>query len=242
MTQASEAVIPTNDMTLVQRRRCGRRFKDQVVKNINPLLKGTGWKRRSDWVFKAEGDWYLTAFITGRTTLQDSMANVLKLQLGIKPMAVDPIYWRALGLHENLKQPLSFRSNAAFKVAALPLATREWSEGLTSVEDATHTLVDALMDIAQDTLREVSSEAFSEIVQKHQDRERYLALRWVSLIAEDKGDIAMDEVKEHYLGKERTPVGHAKMLETIDGFQRVVDGTDVPQNRRLSIDLRGTPT
>ena len=242
MAQASKPIVPTQDMTLPQRKRAGQRFMEQVIRKLNPLIKGTGWKRRSAWVFRTEGDWYLTAFITGRTTPPDSMANVLKLELGIKPMAVDPIYWRALGLHENLKQPLSFRSNATFKVAALPMATREWNEGLTTVEDAAQTLVDALMDMAQDVLRKVSSEAFSGIVQKHEARERYLALKLVSLIAEGQGDIAMDEIKEHYLGEERTPLGHAKMLETIDGFQRVVDGTDAPQKRRLSIDVRGMPT
>lgn len=233
MTQIPKPIIPTKEMTLYQRQRCGQRFIDEAIKGLNPLIKGTGWKRNSAWVFKVEGEWYLTAFVTGGTT-PDGMANLLKVELGIKPMAVDPIHWRAQGLHENLRKPPSFRSNAAWKVPALPIENSEKSEGLTDIGDASQLIFDTIIGMAKTARQEVASKPFSMVVADHQDADRYRALRWASLIAEGQSTLAVEEMVAHY---EMDEAGDP--ADILEGYQNVIDGTDVPAQRSLASDIYG---
>ena len=241
MTQNFEPIIPLPEMTLYQRQRCGQRFKNQTTKGLNALTKGTGWKRKSAWVFKVEGDWYLTAFVTGGTT-PDGLSNLLRVELGIKPMAVDPITWRAQGLHCNLKKPPSFRSDAAFKVPALPIAMRQWSDGLTDVVKASRTVFDAILEMAEEARIAVDAKPFSQLVSEHEYAERYHALRWASLIAEGRGPSAIAEIVAHYSDDRSagnlSKVGH----DLVASYQNVIDGTDTPDSRQLAIDLYGNPS
>ncbi|WP_058334655.1 hypothetical protein [Phaeobacter sp. CECT 5382] len=233
MTQTQKPIVPTKEMTLYQRQRCGQRFKDLAIKGLNPLIKGTGWKRKSAWIFKVEGEWYLTAFITGGTT-PNGMQNLLKVELGIKPMAVDPIHWRAQGLHDNLHKPPSFRSDAAWKVPALPMENHEKSDGLTDVEDASRMIFNTIIGMAETARREVASKPFSKVVADHQDADRYRALRWASLIAEGQNTLAIEEIVAHY-GIDQA--GDA--ADILAGYQNVIDGTDTIAHRRLVSDIYG---
>lgn len=228
MSQAPKPIIPSSDMTLFQRQRCGQRFKDQTIKGLNPLMQGTGWKRMSAWVFKVEGDWYLTAFVTGGTT-PDGLSNLLRVELGIKPMAVDPIHWRAQGLHENLKKPPSFRSNAAYKVRALPMAKRQWSEDLTNVGEASRMVFRAILEMAEDARAEVKNEPFSQLVIGHENADQYNALRWASLIAEGLGSEAIAAMTEQCSDDSLAQTLSDKALKMIADYQRVIDGTDMSE-------------
>jgi hypothetical protein len=237
--QSHQCTIPTVEMTLYQRQHCGQLFKDQTIKGLNSLIKGTGWKRNSAWVFKVENEWYLTAFVTGGTTT-DGMDNILRVELGIKPMAVDPIHWRAQGLHDNLKNPPSFRSNAAWKVPALPVAKQEWTEGLTDVEKASQTIFEAIVGMAETARRRIAFKPFSQLVTEHKEASRYSALRWASLIAEGQSACAIEEITAHYRGNAQDGQMNAAALDIIAGYQHVVDETDAPEIRKLTADIYGT--
>jgi hypothetical protein len=238
MTQTTKPLIPSSEMTLYQRQRCGQRFRDQTIKGLNALIKGTGWKRNSAWVFKVEGDWYLTAFVTGGTT-PDGLSNLLRVSLGIKPMAVDPINWRATGLHENLKKPLSFRSNAAFKVPALPIADRQWSEGLTDVAESSRIVFKAIIEMAEQARLTVETKPFSQLVSEHKFSKKYEALRWASLISEGHGARAIEAIKKHYAEDGSADTLSDQVIKIVASYQEVIAGTDTPHNRCLCTDIDG---
>ena len=240
MNQALKPNIPSPEMTLYQRQRCGQRFKDQTIKGLNALIKGTGWKRNTAWVFKVEGDWYLTAFVSGGTT-PDGLSNLLRVELGIKPMAVDPINWRAKGLHDNLKKPPSFRSNAAFKVPALPIAKRQWSEGLTDAAESSRIVFEAIVEMADEARLAVGTTPFSQLVSEHEFAEKYHALKWASLIAEGQSTKAIEAITTHYAGNGSGNTVSEAVLDLVAGYQSVIDGTDTSEYRQLRTDVFGNP-
>ncbi|WP_162140859.1 hypothetical protein [Pseudorhodobacter ferrugineus] len=227
-------------MTLYQRQQCGQRFKDHTIKALNALMKGTGWKRNSAWVFKVEGDWYLTAFVTGGTT-PDGLSNHLRVEMGIKPMAVDPINWRAKGLHYNLGRPPSFRSNAAFKVPALPIAERQWSEGLTDVTKSSRMVFDSILSMADDARRAVATKPFSQLVSDHEHADRYAALKWASLISEGHGTRAIEAIKLHYRHPDSVGDASSAVNDIVAAYQSVIDGTDAQGYRLAVTDIFGNP-
>jgi|SRR6185437_16958726 hypothetical protein len=70
--------------------------------------KGSGWKLAYGSLFRAEKDWFV-----------DVLPWLLwqrgvRLMLHIKPMAIDPIFWRIVGMQENERLPLSFRASGAW--------------------------------------------------------------------------------------------------------------------------------
>ena len=238
MAKPQQPIIPTADMTRYQRGRCGSRFLDQTIKAMNAHLKGTGWKRKSQWVFKVEGDWYLTAFSSG-VLAPDGMSNMMRVQFGIKPMAVDPINWRAKGLHDNLKKPPSFRSNAAFKVPALPMSERKWTEGLIDPTAAGAMVFDAILDMADHARAQVAGRKFSDVVAAHKDFKRWTALYVAALIAEGEGEAAIAALKDHYLDDGVDMPTTGPLADLVAGYQHVIDGSDQRENRSLAADLNG---
>lgn len=240
MMKAPLPIVPTEAMTLYQRQQCGQRFKKETLKAINSHIKGTGWKRNSAWVFRVEGDWYLTAFVTGGTT-SDGMVNVLKVQMGIKPMAVDPINWRAKGLHGNLSKPPSFRSNAAWKVPALPIASTDLTDGLIDPQVAAASVVDAINDLAHQARAAVAGVPFSQVVMAHPKADRWGALFWAALIAEGRGDDAIAAIKAHFLTDGTPMPSDGPLFDLLADYRAVIDGTDAPAPHALIADLSSVP-
>jgi hypothetical protein len=87
--------------------------------------KASGWRHANGGIFRQHGDWFVSVLpspLWGRGVLAMSFA---------KPMAVDPMFWRIVGLPENDKLPLSFRANGAwvlrppFSKALIALDERE---------------------------------------------------------------------------------------------------------------------
>ncbi|MGJ8622928.1 MAG: hypothetical protein ACSHW1_09125 [Yoonia sp.] len=240
MAQDPKPIIPNQNMTRAQRRRCGQEFKNQTIKALGHVIKGTGWRRKSAWVFQVQDDWYLTAFVTGGTT-SDGLSNRLKVELGIKPMAVDPVNWRAHGLHDNIGRPASFRSDAAFKVSALLIALREWTEGLTDPDKAAVLVFDGITEMAKDALQAVASKPFSALVTDSPHGEKYQGLLWASLIAEGKKEQAIEAIKAHYVRQDPGALQWPSLTSLLDRYQQVIDGTDTSGYRSLSISINGTP-
>lgn len=240
MMKAPLPIIPTEAMTLFQRQQCGQRFKKETLKAINAHIKGTGWKRNSAWVFRVEGDWYLTAFVTGGTT-SDGMVNILKVEMGIKPMSVDPINWRAKGLHGNLSKPPSFRSNAAWKVPALPIGARELRAGFSDPHEAAGAVVAAINDLADEARAAVADAPFSQVVMAHPKASRWAALYCAALIAEGRGCDAIAAIKADYLKDGAQMPSEGPLFDIVAGYRAVIDDTDAPASRALIADLPRVP-
>jgi hypothetical protein len=74
--------------------------------------KTSGWKIANGSLFREDGDWFVS-LIPSLLWQQGALAS-----LSAKPMAVDPLFWRIVGLEENERLPLSFRANGAWVLRA----------------------------------------------------------------------------------------------------------------------------
>lgn len=173
-------------MTLYQRQQCGLRFEKAVLAALKPLLKKSPWRMKSNWIFAVDGDWFIQCFVTGGLG-PDGLTNKIDLASAIKPMSVDPIYWQAEGLAENLNRPPSFRCNAAFKTPALPVTQTRLGKGFEDPEKAAQLLRTALDTHADAARAHIADTPFSDLALAA--GEKYAALHKAAAIAEGKSRI-----------------------------------------------------
>ena len=79
---------------------------------LKSLARASGWKFARGTLFRDETGWFVSAMpslLWGRGAV---------VSFSTKPMGVDPIFWRIVGLAENEDQPLSFRANGAWVLRA----------------------------------------------------------------------------------------------------------------------------
>ena len=84
-------------------------YRRALETSIRTQVKGTGWKSVGGSIFREKAGWFFRA-----DPIVYVYEHVTKLAVSAKPMAIDPILWELLGLHENCKQSLSFRANGVF--------------------------------------------------------------------------------------------------------------------------------
>jgi hypothetical protein len=124
--------------------------------HLRQQAKATGWKLANGHLFRVESEWFVDVLPS------PLWQRGLRLVLCAKPMAVDPLFWRIVGLQDNERLPLSFRANGAWVVrppsreanialtetdpGALAVATMAW---------ATDQLVDINASSPQALLREI---------------------------------------------------------------------------------------
>jgi hypothetical protein len=79
---------------------------------LKAASKASGWRYASKGIFRQQGDWFasvLPTLLWGRG---------VTLRLMVKPMSVDPLFWKIEGLEDNNRLPLSFRANGAWVLRA----------------------------------------------------------------------------------------------------------------------------
>lgn len=69
-----------------------------------------GWRSANGGIFRQQGDWFISIL---PTILWGRGVNAMQF---VKPMGIDPIFWRIVGLPENDRLPLSFRANGAWVI------------------------------------------------------------------------------------------------------------------------------
>jgi hypothetical protein len=75
---------------------------------LKVAAKNIGWQVARGSVFKKQGEWFAD-YLASLTYQRGAVVQIL-----IKPMALDPLFWKIVGLEENNRQPLSFRANGAW--------------------------------------------------------------------------------------------------------------------------------
>lgn len=97
-----------------------KRFDAELMAELRPLLKQTGWRKAQNALFTQTGEYFQDVLVCvncaeAKTTIEWS----------IKPMAIDPILWAIDDCQECLGQPLSFRSWGINTCKALPILEAE---------------------------------------------------------------------------------------------------------------------
>lgn len=124
-------------------------------KTIKEVFKTGEWKFNSYFVFKSLDDFFFDC-----TFSFNPKENKIWLNLGFKPMILDDVFWDITELSENKKMPLSFRSNAAFKIHSLQIL--DYNLVLEEVENPSKEIFQILQTIddkVNDTISTVRNTA-----------------------------------------------------------------------------------
>ena len=89
------------------------------------VAKKHSFKNISFNTFKVRNDFFFYSFVhLNNLALFDNYLEII-VNLQVKPMKADELYWEIFDLNENKKQPLSFRANGCFVVQGQTLIERE---------------------------------------------------------------------------------------------------------------------
>lgn len=109
---------------------------------LRTKAKGGFWRSGQGSIYRQKAGWFVSA--TPSVRIREQVTTVL---IGVKPMAVDPIYWDLVGLPEHGELPLSTRLNEEWSCRSTCFAE------LTLDEDSDAVIVAGrLLDIADEQL------------------------------------------------------------------------------------------
>ena len=178
-------------------------FDKTLTAALRHLLKKSSWRMSGYALFNQTADWYQDIFISVHRN-----ACLTTASLRFKPMGIDPILWDILGIPENRKEPLSFRSKGAFVCSSLPIQESQLEQ---SGESADHVAA-AILKFADDNqtlFREKLQESdFSSLVANHPNqvaRGAYATTLITSLINDGNLERAL-ELASSYASGELTSV------------------------------------
>jgi hypothetical protein len=97
-------------------------YRRALEKAVREQAMGTTWRSIRGEIFREQAGWFVSASPSDYINEETTKVNIV-----VKPMAIDPIFWDLVGLPENRDLPLSFRLTGAWtcrppRFAELPLA------------------------------------------------------------------------------------------------------------------------
>ena len=79
-------------------------YRRELPKAIRKASKATGWRSVQGCLYREINGWFVDA-----SPSVNLLRKETRLLMCAKPMEIDPVFWKIVGLRENLSQPLSFR-------------------------------------------------------------------------------------------------------------------------------------
>ena len=86
-------------------------YHKEMQGQLRDAAKGTGWKQAKGAVFRQIDDWFIAGHWRNVSANPD---DGLRIEIMAKPMVIDAMLWDVMELHDNNRQPLSFRYWGAF--------------------------------------------------------------------------------------------------------------------------------
>lgn len=90
---------------------------------LRRLRVGTSWRFSSHFLFQQRSGWFVSVTPSVAISKEKTTARI-----DIKPMELDPIFWKIIGLEENNGMPMSFRRNGAWTCSTPAYREIELSE------------------------------------------------------------------------------------------------------------------
>jgi hypothetical protein len=90
----------------------------EVARELRSRVKGTGWKTADGWLFRQDEEW----FVEARCGVWVGQVRC-SIDMHMKPMALDPVFWEIVDTANNVNEPLSLRMRGAWTCG-----TPAWSE------------------------------------------------------------------------------------------------------------------
>jgi hypothetical protein len=195
MSKTDLPIYPTEKMTSMQRGRCHDRFLDEALRLTKSVLKECNLKRKSRWLYRVDGYWFFSAFVT--SNLQgDGMEFRAKIEVTVKPMALDPIYWHATDLAENCKKPPSFRCNAAFMLEGDTVPARFVQAGNASPAEFATALVQETADALSATKNLIGQRSYSQFLEDKGHSKLQIMKYVAALMADGRAQEAIRCIKD----------------------------------------------
>jgi hypothetical protein len=86
---------------------------------------GTGWRLSSNFLFREHTGWFFSVVFAIWPSEPRTVAK-----LYVKPMALDPLFWKIVETEENINTPLSFRHNGAWTCSTPVFSQIEFDDSL----------------------------------------------------------------------------------------------------------------
>ncbi len=139
-----------------------RNLQRALPKAVREVAKKSGWRTSQGVLFREAEGWFFEIHAMPWIAKTKTPAS-----LKSKPMSLDPLFWKIVGLDENINQPLSFRAFGAFVCRTPPLREADTPEGAGDPEQ----IARALLVWANDQLNELrgrqSVDGFVDFIRFH---------------------------------------------------------------------------
>lgn len=170
-------------------------FEKNLLGELTPLLKGTGWKKSRSALINQSEDFFQAIYVSAHRNDAKTTA-VLRL----KPMAIDPIFWDVFDLPENKKEPISFRAWGAFTCTGIPILEGQLEQVGSSTRDVASALLHFCTANSARYREALASCSYSELVEEHPhqvERGAYAVTLVCSLINEQNYDRARQVARSY---------------------------------------------
>jgi hypothetical protein len=139
-----------------------RNLQRALPKAVKEVAKKSGWRTSQGVLFREAEGWFFEIHAVPWIVETKTPAS-----LNSKPMSLDPLFWKIVGLDENINQPLSFRAFGAFACRTPPLREADMPESDGEPEQ----IARALLEWANDQLNELrggqSVDGFVDFIRFH---------------------------------------------------------------------------
>src|SRR5690349_13604718 len=93
-----------------------REFEKARHTALSAKRKGTRWRKLQAWLYCQQDGAFIDTFFIGHRHEEKTLVRV-----SIKPLNLDPLFWRIVGMPENEHGRSSLRANGVFACRALPV-------------------------------------------------------------------------------------------------------------------------
>ena len=152
-----------------EEQRARRALSKEFDRAIKARAKGSGWRFASGTLFQEFRGW----FVSVKASVWVAQPTT-RIELRVKPMALDPVFWEIVETPTNGDLPLSFRENGSWTCRTPAFAADELDElgpDVTALADSA--LAWAKGKLA--TIESLSTESFLEWLSAHPRRNAHIA-------------------------------------------------------------------
>lgn len=110
-------------------------YERALTKAVRQIAKGTGWRSVEGMLFQDLKGWWI-----GISPLVSYAEDKTTVNVVLKPMSIDPVFWEITGMTENNDRALSFRYLGAFTCPTPMVRELEANETGTPSDVATRIL------------------------------------------------------------------------------------------------------
>ena len=156
----------------------------ELFKACRTVTKGTRWRSNQGVLFAQHDGWFMSV-----QEMTDILRERTRARVSVKPMAIDPIFWRLVGHPELCDQPLSFRAYGWMKCGLLILEEFEVSEdgGVDAIARRLLEHADRMLD---KIAREWTIDEFLNQIDNSRKPDQRFVTRVTTLLAAERYDEA----------------------------------------------------